>query len=998
MKLMFNKVLKIVKAMVFLGLLFFFSNAYAQPRVISGKIIDAADASALPGVNVVIKGTTTGVISNLLGEYTIQVSGDDAILIFSYIGYEKLEQSVAGISILDVNLKQETTALDELVVIGYGTVRKSDLTGSVSSVKGDDLIKIPSSNPLMALQGKVSGVQVSSSSGEPGGAAIVRVRGVGTLNNTNPIFVVDGVILDDVSFLNTNDIASIEALKDASATAIYGSRGANGVFIITTKMGGFGKEAQVNFKSELSVQKLQKEIDVLSGREFAEVLNEITPGTINNLDAVADYDWQESIFQENPLIKSYDLSFMGGSDKMGYYLGAGVYDQDGIIPKSTYKRYNFKLNTDYQIKKNIKVGSNMSASYIDDDNAPNVVISAYRAWPIDEPYDANNNFAEVRGTGNPLAAIEYSNSNSKNLRLINNTYIELTLLKDIKLKSSYQLDYSAQREKIFSPEYYVSPTQQVTRNSLSLDFTEDRRWIWENTASYYKEIGEHRINAVAGITAQELYYESPGMTVNRLINEDPTFWYVNAALSDTVYVGDSPYETSMSSFLGRVNYSFNGKYLFTASFRADGSSKFESNNQWGYFPTFATGWNISDEDFFPEVDAIDNLKIRASWGIIGNEKISWNDRYSLIGNDFGAVFGSPELIQSGATFSGTGNDLLTWESTYQTNLGFELNAFSNKFTAEVDFYRKETKDILVYLSVPGYYGFGSYAKVRFNAANVLNRGMELNLGWREKKGDFFYSFNVLATTVHNEVLELGATSPSDSIIYAGSLSNGQRVTATTVGNSIGYFLGYRIQGVFQNQDDLDTYPSIYGQKIGDLIYEDVVKDGVINEKDKVEIGSPIPDLIYGFSATLGYKKFSVSMDFQGQYGNEIYNGKNQTRFSLYNFEGKVRDRWNGEGSSNTEPKITSLGGNYQTSDYFIENGSYLRLRTLLISYDLPEKLMEKAGLGKSIIYLRGTNIFTLSSYSGYSPDIGGFDPLSTGIDQGIYPITSAYSLGINVTF
>ncbi len=974
----------------------------AQENRISGTVSDAATSETLPGANVVVKGTQQGTMTDAEGKFMLPIDDNKATLVISFIGYEKKEiPVVVGEGPYNIQLKPKAKSLDEVVVIGYGTVKKSDLTGSVSSIKGEELSKISSSNPLEGMQGKLSGAQISSGSGEPGSNPIVRIRGVGTLNNANPIYVVDGVILNDISFLSSNDIESVELLKDASATAIYGSRGANGVFMITTKSGKGGKEPSISFKTEYGIQQLDKKIDMLDGRAFAEALNDISPGTINNLDAVDDFDWQDAIFQTNPVMQSYDLSVSGGSEKIDYYLGAGMFDQEGIIPKSEYRRYNLKLNTTYEARDYLTFGLNLSGAYTDDENAPNVVGAAYRAWPIDTPYDDQGNFAEVQGNGNPLAAIEYTNNNNKSYRLVGNLFTELDILENLRFKTSYQFDLRQSKNRSFSPEYFVSPTQQNSRNSLSISFTEDRTWIWENTLNYDLDTEDHTLNAVAGFTMQEQFYESPNITMYRLVREDPLFWHFNASLTDTVDVssnlGDA-FVNSMISGLFRTNYTFKDKYLATVSVRTDGSSKFAEGDRFGVFPSFALGWNARNEDFFPDWEILDQFKVKGSWGIIGNEKINWYDRFSLIGSNYGAVFGQPEAIQPGATFFSAGNQNLLWENTKQTNIGVEFSLDNDKVTGNIDYYHKNTEDILVMLDVPGYYGFGSFQQVRFNAATVVNQGVELDLQYRNNFGDFKYTLYANGSTVHNEVKALGATTPTDSVIYGGGLANGDRVTATRVGESIGYFIGYEIEGIFQNEDQLDEYPHLSSQGVGDFIYRDQNGDGEITpDGDRVKIGSPIPDFTFGFGMNLSYKNFGLSFDFQGQTGNEIYNAKNQTRFGIYNFEARVEDRWQGVGTSDFEPELDGKAGNYEQSEYFIEDGSYLRLRSLVLSYDLPEPLMKQAGLAAANIYLRGTNLFTISDYSGYSPDLGG-SPLSSGIDSGIYPVTSTYTMGLNIKF
>jgi TonB-linked SusC/RagA family outer membrane protein len=976
-------------------------NVQAQQKTITGKVVDSETEKPITGVTVMEKGTQTGTITDADGDYSVTVSSEEAVLVFSFVGYETQEVPVEGKTTINISLTQKAIGLDEVVVIGYGTVRKSDLTGSVTQVRGEDLAAVPSSNPLDALQGKVSGVQISSTSGEPGSDPTVRVRGVGSLNSgVDPIYVVDGVIVEDISFLNTSDIYSIEVLKDASATAIYGSRGANGVFIITTKMGGVNTDPVVSFQTEQSVQTLQKKIDLLDGQEFARALNDINPGTINNISAVPDVDWQDLIYRDNPRMQSYDLSVSGGMEKLGYYLGLGHIYEKGLIPKSDLKRYTVKLNTDYQAKDYLRFGTNISLAYRDKENAPGVVNAAYKAWPITEPYDDQGEFQEVTPS-NPLASLAYTNNFTKAFRTVGNVFGEINFLENFKFKSSYQVDYEYRKNRNFTPVFIVSAVQKNERSSLSLNQIEDRTWIWENTLNYSNEIGKHRIDAVAGYTAQNSYLENGSASVYELLREEEEFWYLNGTTKpDSVDVSGSAREISLLSYLFRTNYSYNDKYLVTVSMRADGSSKFseELNNRWGFFPSFAVGYNISKEPFFPQLPFLDNLKLRYSYGVIGNENILWRSRFSLIRSDRGAVFGKDETLQGGATFGEAGNDNLIWESTYSSDIGIEVRAFNNRLNAEFDYYDKKTRDILVQLTPPLYYGYGSFQRVYFNAADVQNRGIELNLGWKHKVGNWNYGINAQFTTVHNEVLEMGATNPSDSTIRSGNLGTGEQVTQTTVGKPIGAFYGYEIVGIFQDEQDLEKYPTRTGQGVGDLIYRDANGDGRINADDKVMIGSPIPDFIFGFGLRFGYKDLiTVSMDFQGQYGNEIYNGKNETRFTIYNFEGRVRDRWTPSNPSNTEPRLNYLAGNYESSEYFLEDGSYLRLRNLKVNFNLPDKWLNWANLQSASIYFRGTNLFTLTDYSGYSPDIGGNNPLGTGIDLGVYPIATIYTLGINVS-
>ncbi|OFX83648.1 MAG: hypothetical protein A2W99_15270 [Bacteroidetes bacterium GWF2_33_16] len=994
-----KKLIKSTKFLLLVSLLFVFSNSFAQVRLITGKVIDATDKSPLPGVNIIVKGTTIGVSTNMDGEYSINTPGDEIILVFSFVGYETQEFPVNNITSLDVELKMQATALDELVIIGYGSVKKSDLTGSISSVKGKDLTKTTSSSLEQSLQGKVAGLQVSSPSGAPGSSPVLRVRGVGTLNNSSPIFVVDGLILDDISFLNSADIESVQVLKDASATAIYGSRGANGVVIITSKSGKSQKGNIVNFSSEYGYQYLQKKIDLLDGVSFAKVVNEINPGTFNNLNKVPNTDWQDEIFNKFTPISTSQLSFAGSTDeKYSYYLGIGYFDQEGIISKSSYNRTSIKLNHTYNLSDNITIGNNLSITSENKENAANIIAQAYRAWPSSVPKNDDGSFAEVYGAGNPLASIEYNNSEMKKYRAVGNFFGEINFLKHFVFKSSYGIDISNEKTKSFVPTFYVSPTQQNVTSDLSVNTKDFNIWLWENTLNFNYDINKHSLNVLGGYTMQKVTEESLGGGVENLLGDDPSLWYLDTGETDSETNSNSGSIYSMLSYLFRVNYSYESKYLLTVSIRADGSSKFSKENRYGYFPSFALGWNIAEEKFFPKDGIFGKVKLRGSWGKIGNEKIPQNERFSLIANGQNAVFGTDELLYPGASLGNTANPNLRWETTTQTDIGIEMGLWNNKLIAEFDVFDRRTEDILVQVSTPGYFGNGAFVKIYTNAAEVRNQGIEFNLGLNSNIGPISAYFNFNGSFIRNEVLSLASSTGNDSFIIGGSLGNGQNVTRTEVGEPIGSFYGYQVVGVIQNQDDLDNSAIIPGQTIGDLKFKDIYKDGVIDELDRTYIGSPIPDFIFGFNTTLNYKKLSLSIDITGQTGNEIYNGKNAVRPDLYNFESRVEDRWSGDGTSNSEPRATASGANYSVSSYFIEDGSFLRIRNVTLQYSFKADAFKKIGLTSLNVYLKGTNLYTFSSFSGYSPEIGSSDVLSSGIDLGIYPATAIFSFGIVSAF
>jgi len=991
------------------------ASGFAQNRAVTGKVTAGDTGETLPAATVAVKGTTRGVITDMDGNYRIELQATDAVLLFSYVGYDPQEIAIGSQTVINVVLQSSKRALDEVVVIGYGTIRKSDLTGAVSSVKAKELTKITSINPEQGLQGKVTGVQVTSTSGAPGAGPVVRVRGVGTFNNSSPIYVVDGVILDNISFLNSADIASMEVLKDASATAIYGSRGANGVIIITTKSGTIGEEkASFNFSTEFGIQNLAKKIDLLNGKEFAIITNEIRPGSYNNVDAVPNTDWQDLVFNPAPMSNS-QLSITGSTKLTSYYVSFGMFQQDGIIDKSNYSRFTIKLNNTYNLARNLKMGNNLTIAPYNQRNAPNVTYQVYRAQPLLKPYYDDGSYGVVYNVGNPLADLANSNSFNKGVRAVGNVFAEATIIGGLTVKSSLGIDAGYNKSTNFTPAFTVynpdgtASQQQNVLSDLFKGQSENTTWLWENTVNYNKTFGKHSLNLLGGYTMQESKSEILQLSGENVIRDGEDFWYLGPSYIidpangvntvSSIYNGvDANQYYSMISYLARVNYTYQDKYMLTATFRRDGSSKFTKENRYSNFPSFAAGWNIGREEFMQKLPAITNLKLRASWGIIGNEKISYFDRFARVQSDIIAVIGNPDATLPAASYGKAGNPDLRWESTTQTDIGLEIGLLKNRLTGEFDFFNRVTDDILVELSTPGHMGNGLGQKIRYNAASVLNRGVELNLNWREQVGKVTYSIGLLGSTIHNEVLAIGGNSGIDSVLIGGYLGNGQPVTRSMVGLPIGAYYGYQTDGIFQNQAELDAYPHMGLAEVGDLRFVDVNNDGKINGLDRTYIGSPIPKFIYGANFSVQYGSFEFSADLQGQAGNKIFNGKEVVRPDPYNFEKHVFDRWTGEGTSTTEPKPSFGGYNYMPSDRFIQDGSFLRVRNVMLTWMLPETFVKRIKCSEIRAYLKGTNLYTLTKFTGYTPEIGSYDVLSNGIDYGIYPITAIYSLGLNLTF
>ncbi len=983
-------------------LVFFFlpSLLIAQNRTVSGKVSGDDDNLGIPGASVLVQGTSKGVATDADGNFSLELQAGETVLIISSIGYKTQTIALGDRTSINVVLESDAVSLEEVVVIGYGTVRKSDLTGSVSSIRGKELNTVPSINPMQSLQGKIAGVQVASSSGAPGAGTYVRIRGIGTFNDSSPIYVVDGVILQNIDYLNSADIESMEVLKDASATAIYGARGANGVIIVTTKKGATSGNnfPTINLTVDYSVQQLAKKIDLLNGRDYAIVRNKINPGTFNNIDALPNTDWQDEIFRTAP-IQNYQLSIAGGSEKFQYYTSFGYFKQDGIISKSEYERVSLKFNNILHLSKDVRLGSNLSFTPFTQQNTNgNSVFVVYRAWPTITPFQSDGSYSEVPGVGNVLADIDNTNSFNKGLRSVNNIYAEVDFLKGFTFKTSFGADIEYGKSRSYTPIFFVSPQQQNATDDLGKGYSDRIDWLWENTVNYQKEMGVHRVNAVVGYTLQESSSENVFLGAQNLLRPGEDFWYVNIfpnLVSPNFANNSVGSNFSMISYLARANYTYNDRYLFTATFRRDGSSKFTESNRFANFPSLAVGWNAINESFMQNNKTLSNLKVRASWGTIGNEKINYQRQYSLVQNGINALFGQ-DVLYSGATYGVSGNPNLKWETTEQIDIGIEAGFLNDRLTAEIDYYHRTTSDILIDLPVPGYYGNGDGAVITFNAGEVLNKGFELNLGWNGEAGELKYSVGLVGTTIHNEVLKVSGTGESDEELVG--LFNGRQVTRTVPGLPIGSFFGYNVLGVFQNASELNAYPHLSSTEVGDLKFEDVNQDGILNSEDRTNLGSPIPTYLFGLNLNLTYKNFDFTSDFQGQGGNKIFNGKEIIRPDPYNFESRYLNFWNGDGTSNSEPRPSNGGVNYEPSSRYIYDGSFIRLRNISLGCTLPQALVDKGGMKSVRAYVRVTNLFTISKFTGYTPEIVSGNPVLNAIDVATYPVPRIFSVGLNMTF
>ncbi|MEO6037063.1 MAG: TonB-dependent receptor, partial [Saprospiraceae bacterium] len=876
--------------------------------------------------------------------------------------------------------------------------------------QGKDLKSIATVDVAQSLQGKLAGVYVSPGSGEPGADAVIRIRGTGTLNNSNPIFVIDGMITYDPSLVNPQDVASVEVLKDASACAIYGARGSNGVIIITTKSGSKSEQAVISLNSYYGTQQVTRKIDLMNAAQFAQSYNELTytpnkPPYFPDPAALGEgTDWQDEIFRSSAPIANVQLGISGGSDRFSYNISGNYFNQSGILKNDELQRVTVRLNNVFRASKWLTIGNNLSYSNNKRDIAPSGVIgSAYRIPPTVSPKDSTGDFSDPTSPyglaiANPAADLFYkSNDHRYNDRFFGTVYGEINLFKYFRFRSNFGFDIDNERGKTFSPIFQVSASQLSKDDQLNIRRNQERDWIWEQTLTFDRSWGEkHHLTVLAGYTAEQRSFEFLEAGRRNFLGDTDDILYLSAGNDTTQTNANGAHDEGLVSYLFRTNYTLFDRYLFTVSARLDQSSRFASDNRQGLFPSFSFGWNAAQEGFIQNLDVFDRLKLRFSYGILGNQN-SIKDRYyptlGVIKSSLYAIFGTQESLNQGATLVDYSNPDLKWESARQTDVGLEIGVLSNRLTAEIDWYNRLTYDIIAAVPIPDYVGSGSAPLV--NTAKVRNTGWDITLNWRQA-GRFGWNVGAIISPVHNEIVSLN---DRKSEVFGSSIQ-GEFATHSVPGTSIGEFFGYKTNGVFQSVEEAQASPRLENETAGDLRFVDVNGDGKIDATDRTDLGSPIPTLTYGFNAGFDFLGFDFSADLLGVSGNKVYNAKKAARFDVYNWEASVFDgRWTSENPSATKPRITNGGHNYRVSDYYLEDGSFLRLRSVLLGYTLPLSWIQRAQISKFRVYVSGTNLWTKQEYSGYSPEFSNADnPFEVGIDNIAYPIAKSWQVGLEVIF
>lgn len=989
-------------------LLLMATSLFAQEKTVTGTVTDSTN-EPLIGASVVIQGTSNGTITDIDGKYSITASPEN-VLEFSYVGMVKQDVKVGSQDVINVQLKEDSQMLAETVVIGYGSAKKRDLTGSITNIKGAEIANKPSTNPLSSLQGKVAGVQIINS-GQAGSDPEIRVRGTNSINGYKPLYIVDGLFNDNINFLNPEDIESMEVLKDPSSLAIFGVRGANGVIIITTKK---AKEGQtlVNINTSFGWKHVVDRIKMVNASQFKELYNEQLANENNPAFDFsgwnADTNWQDEVLQ-NGFITNNNISVTGASEKHSFYLGMGYAYEQGNIKHEKFSKITLNASNEYKITDKIKVGFQFNGARMLPADSK-TVLNAVRTTPVapvfNEEYQLYAALPEFQKAQmlNPMVDVDVraNTTRAENYRASGNIYGEVDFLEHFNFRAVFSMDYGSNNGRTYQPIIKVyDPTVKGNVATLGTGKTEVSQFKENETKvqsdyvlTYTNSFGDHNLTATAGFTT---YYNSlsrldaaRGQGIGLVIPDNPDKWFVSIGDLATATNGSTQWERSTVSFLGRVIYNYKGKYLFNGSFRRDGSSAFSyTGNQWQNFYSVGAGWLMTEEEFMKGISWLDMLKLKGSWGTLGNQNLDTAyPAEPLLENAFGAVFGNPSIIYPGYQLAYLPNPNLRWEKVEAWEVGFESNMLRNRLHFEGVYYKKNTKDLLA--KVPGL--SGTIPGIG-NLGQIENKGVELSATWRDQIGDWGYNVGVNLTTIKNKVKSLVQDGYS---IIAGDKSQ----SYTMAGYPIGFFYGYKVDGVYQSQADIDASPknTLATVTPGDLKFADVDGNGEITPADRTLIGDPTPDVTYGISLGVSYKGWELGIDMMGQGGNQIYRTWDNYNYAQFNYMEQRLDRWHGEGTSYTQPVLnTKHAINFENSEYYVEDGSFFRIRNVQLGYTFDKTLISKIGLKALKAYFNIQNLKTWKHNTGYTPEFGG-SAIAFGVDNGSYPVPAIYTFGLNITF
>lgn len=1024
--------------------------ASQENLTVSGVVTSAADQLPLIGVSVQVKGTSNGSITDLDGNYSVSVASGQT-LVFSYIGFKTQEIQITNQKTLNVVMEEDSETLDEVVVVGYGVQKKKLVTGATVQVKGETLAKMNTNSPLQAMQGQTPGVNISSTSGQPGESMKVSIRGLGTVGNASPLYLIDGVG-GDISTLNPADIESIDVLKDAASAAIYGAQAANGVVLITTKSGKAGK-AQISFDAYYGWQTQARKADMLNAQEYMMIMDEQAINSGNApydwssfesiYDAngnVYDTDWVNSMFQNNAQTQSYTLGITGGSETSTYAMSLGYMSQEGIVggkDVSNYERYNFRINSEHKLFKDsdlLKVGEQVSFVYKMNNGISvgnqynNTLRGAFGTSPLapiysdnniyDSPYNDTTNSDWYNADGNPYGSMmTNSNNENKDVTFSGNVYAELQPIKNLKFRTVFGAVYTTNEYRSFSPLYQFSIYSfNNTRTSAAQNMSHGLTMTWTNTATYDWTVGEHAFNALLGMEMSRYsgtYLRgTTGMLRDGFDDWDHAYLDNGTATSADNGLGAAGHpndETRTVSYFARFGWNWKETYMINATVRTDGSSRFARGNRYGVFPSVSAGWTISNEAFMEDThDWLDFLKLRVSWGQVGNQNIdnyqytapiTSSNTYYLFGNQVGA---NAQSGYWGAYPSRLANEDVTWETSEQTNIGIDARFLRSRLSLTADFYIKTTKDWLVEAPILATAGTGA---PYINGGDVKNTGIELALTWNDQIGsDFQYNVGVNGAYNKNKV---GNIPTEDGIIHGDVnmlYDNTPEFYRASNGHPIGYFWGFETAGIFQNQQQIDDWLAAGNGVLqsdpqpGDVIYVDQDHNGTIDDNDKVDLGNGTPDFTYGFNLGFSYKNFDFALNAYGAAGNQIVQSYRNHANSHSNYTSAILGRWTGEGTSNRIPRVTETNINWQFSDLYIQDGDYLRISNITIGYDFA-KLINLKAISQARLYFQVQNAFTFTKYDGMDPEIGyGTSDWVSGIDLGYYPRPRTFLVGVNLKF